>query len=490
MHVQKAVRPSIKTNFILNFLRVFSAAIVGMLTMPYINRVLGAEYLGKVEYVNTIINYFVLFSALGIPMYGIREVSKVRDDKEKLFKLVSELYTILFITTIISYLFIFVLVNLSAFSDYRDLIIIMSSMVFLSNIGAEWYFQGIENQKFITIRYIIVRFIIFFLVFLWIKKSEDYQKYAFLLVILGFGANIINFAFLGYKLYFQKIKLKGLNLSRHIKPVFTIFLATVSINIYLQLDIFMIGSISGDKYVGYYALANKLIRYIISFITIIGAIMLPRLSYLYINDRDQYIFYLKKCFNIMMMMAIPSSIYFYIFSSDIISLMGGDGFESAILTMKLLSPLCIIVSIAYFFGFLILYPQNLEKIYTKATIYSASFSLAINFVAIRYFQQNGAATIAVLSELFAIIMMFIYLKKRRLLNEIFDRNLAKIIIVNIILILLFGGYSFFRNNVDNLSNFIVRTVVFVILYLFMIYVSKEKNVRDIINQISINKINK
>ena len=175
MHVQKAVRPSIKTNFILNFLRVFSAAIVGMLTMPYINRVLGAEYLGKVEYVNTIINYFVLFSALGIPMYGIREVSKVRDDKEKLFKLVSELYTIPFLTTIISYLFIFVLVNLSAFSDYRDLIIIMSSMVFLSNIGAEWYFQGIENQKFITIRYIIVRFIIFFLVFLWIKKSGRFK---------------------------------------------------------------------------------------------------------------------------------------------------------------------------------------------------------------------------------------------------------------------------------------------------------------------------
>lgn len=241
--MQEVKKYSIKLNFVLNFLRVFSAAIIGILTMPYINRALGAEYLGKVEYVYTIINYFVLFSALGIPMYGIREVSKVRYDEKKLFRLVYELYSILLITTVISYVVILCLLGLDFFSDYRDLMIIMSSMVFLSNIGAEWYFQGIENQKFITIRYITVRFIVFFLIFLLIKKPDDYEKYAFLVVILSFGANIINFVFLGYKLYIQNIRISELNLKKHFKPVLTIFLATVSVNIYLQLDIFMIGSI-------------------------------------------------------------------------------------------------------------------------------------------------------------------------------------------------------------------------------------------------------
>jgi O-antigen/teichoic acid export membrane protein len=72
--------------------------------MPYINRTLGAGYVGKVEYVYVILFYFILFSGLGIPTYGIREVSKCREDEKKLCNLVLELLMILFITTIISYL--------------------------------------------------------------------------------------------------------------------------------------------------------------------------------------------------------------------------------------------------------------------------------------------------------------------------------------------------------------------------------------------------
>lgn len=482
MQISEVKKPSIKINFVLNFLRIFSAAIVGLLTMPYISRVLGAEYLGKVEYVFTIINYFVLFSALGIPMYGIREVSKKRDNVKELFKLVYELYAILFITTLFSYLVIFIMTNLSVFSNYRDLIIIMSSMVFLSNIGAEWYFQGIENQKFITIRYITVRFLVFILIFLLIKKSEDYQTYSFLLVVLGFGANLINFGFLGFKLHQQKINFKELNLRQHLKPILTIFLATVSINIYLQLDNFLIGSISGDKYLGYYAIANKLIRYAISFITVIGSVMLPRLSLLFLNDKTLYDEYLKKSLHLMMILSIPCTVYFFIFSKNIVSFMGGPEFEPATFTMQLLSPLCIIVSLAYFFGFLILYPQGLEKIYTKATIFSAIFSVLINFYSVKYYQQNGAAVIAVLSELLAIVIMFFYLKNMNLTNNLFDENLIKILIINLGLFLLYYIISYTSNGIFGMVNFLVTSILYLTSYLLLLFFFKEKNIYDIVNR--------
>jgi len=482
MPISDVRKPSIKINFVLNFLRVFSAAIVGLLTMPYISRVLGAEYLGKVEYVFTIINYFVLFSALGIPMYGIREVSKKRNNVRELYKLVYELYLILFITTVISYIIILIMINLSVFANYRDLIIIMSAMVFLSNIGAEWYFQGVENQKFITIRYIAVRFFVFILIFLLIKKSEDYRIYAFLLVVLGFGANIINFVFLSFNLYKQKIKLKDLNLLKHLKPIFTIFLATVSINIYLQLDNFLIGSISGDKFVGYYAMANKLIRYSISFITVIGSVMLPRLSFLFLNDRSQYDSYLKKSLHLMMILSIPCSAYFFIFSNNIISFMGGSEFEPAMLTMQILSPLCIIVSIAYFFGFLILYPQGLEKIYTKATFFSAIFSVVINFYFIKHYQQNGAAVIAVLSELLAVLFMFYYLNNMNLINNLFDKNFIKILIINTSLFFLFYIALYKNNILVETSYFLIVSLAYLVSYLLLLFFFKEHNVYNIINK--------
>ena len=53
--------PSITGNFILNLFRVLSAVVLGVCTLPYLNRALGVDNMGKIEYVYTIINYFVLF---------------------------------------------------------------------------------------------------------------------------------------------------------------------------------------------------------------------------------------------------------------------------------------------------------------------------------------------------------------------------------------------------------------------------------------------
>lgn len=477
---------SIKLNFVLHVLRVLSTAIITLFTMPYLNRILGAENVGKVEYIFTIINYFILFSSIGIPMYGIREVSKVRDNPKKLYTLVLELLVILSITTVISYIIIFgVVVHLGFLNSYKNLLYIMSFLVMLNNMGAEWYFQGVENQKFLTIRNVIVRFTVFGLIFILVKNTSDYEKYAVLFVIMLFGANIINFFLIIKKIIINKILLKDLQLKRHLKPVFAIFTATISVNIYLQLDNFLIGSISGDRYVAYYTLANKLIRFVITFITIIGSVTLPRLSYLYLHDRPQYNHLLKKSFDLMLLLSIPSTIYFFIFSKEIIMFMGGDEFMVADLTMKILSPLCIIVSFAYFFGFLILYPQEKEKIYTFATIVSALFSVLLNYFAITHFQQNGAAVVAVAAELIAIFIMFYFIRKENNFSEFFDHNFLKIITVNILVMLIVIAVKYFMTFKSFNFEWISLSLIFVSIYFVSLFVLKEKNTGEIISLVKL-----
>lgn len=476
---------SIKLNFVLHALRVFSTALITLFTMPYLNRVLEADNVGKVEYAYTIINYFVLFSSIGIPMYGIREVSKARNDPKKLYTLVSELMVILSITTIASYILIFgIIIHLDFLSSYKNLLYIMSFLVILNNIGADWYFQGIENQKFLTIRNVVVRSLIFGLLFILVKKKSDYDVYALLFVLMLFGANVINFVVILKRIISHKIKFQDLHLKKHLKPVFAIFVATISVNIYLQLDNFLIGSISGDRYVAYYGIANKLIRFVITFITIIGSVMLPRLSYLHHNDKLQYAVLLKKGFHVMMLLAIPSTIYFLIFSKEIILFMGGKDFMVADLTMKILSPLCIIVSFAYFFGFLILYPQGKEKIYTFATIVSALLSVLLNYFAIKNFQQNGAAAVAILVESVAIGIMFYYIRKENDFSEFFDRNFFNVVFVNgIVMIVVLAGKYFLENN--SYFEWMVMSLLFVVTYAAVLVLIKEKNTLEILNQIKL-----
>ncbi len=184
---------SIKVNYMLNAFRVISGAFISIITMPYINRTLGAKNIGSVEYVNTIINYLILFSSLGIPMYGIREIGKIRDDVIATTKTVVELLIILFIASSISYLLLFgVLYQLNFLVNYKDLLLIMSSMIFLSNMGAEWYFQGMEDQVYITIRYIIVRLIALVLLFYIVEDTTDSLNYAIIVILTVCGSNFFN----------------------------------------------------------------------------------------------------------------------------------------------------------------------------------------------------------------------------------------------------------------------------------------------------------
>ena len=308
---------SIKTNYFLNMLRVGLGTLVGLFTMPYINRVLGAESLGKVEYIYSVVSYFVLFSALGVPMYGIREVAKIREDEAGRTKLVVELLTILGVTTVISYAFIFgIILNLDHFKDSRDLIVLMSTIILFGNLGVEWFYQGMENQLYITVRYIIIRIITLVLLFVLVKSSEDYIYYGFIVVLTTVGGNLFNIFYLRKHINLSLVNFKKLQIKRHIKPILTIFVATVSVSIYLQLDNIMLGSIGGEKAVGYYAVANKLIRFIILFITTLGAVMLPRLSNLITTDKSLYLQYAQKSINYILIIAIPFTLLFILMAKD------------------------------------------------------------------------------------------------------------------------------------------------------------------------------
>ena len=198
---------NIKLNFTLNLIRIFLGAAFIVITTPYITRVLGPENLGKVEYVNSIITYFMLFTILGVPNYGIREVAKYRDNQKELSKVVIELLIILFITTIIGYLILFYFIYIyKSFFEIKDILLIMSINILCNNIGVEWFYQGIEDQSYITKRFIIVRVLTLIAMFFFIKSKENYLFYAFILVMMQSGSNILNFINLRKYISFKGIK--------------------------------------------------------------------------------------------------------------------------------------------------------------------------------------------------------------------------------------------------------------------------------------------
>ena len=74
--------PSIKKNFLYSSILTTANYIFPFLTYPYVSRVLGVNNIGICNFVDSVVNYFILFSMMGINIVGIREIAKVKNDKE------------------------------------------------------------------------------------------------------------------------------------------------------------------------------------------------------------------------------------------------------------------------------------------------------------------------------------------------------------------------------------------------------------------------
>ena len=91
---------SIKKNFFYNIILSVTQVLFPLITFSYVARVIEPVGIGTVSFVESICRYAILLAALGVPVYGVREVAKLKDDKEKLSKLCSELLVIHFVAKI------------------------------------------------------------------------------------------------------------------------------------------------------------------------------------------------------------------------------------------------------------------------------------------------------------------------------------------------------------------------------------------------------
>lgn len=467
---------SVKINFILNTTRMLLGMIFVLLTTPYVTRVLGAESLGKVEYINSVITYFLLFTALGVPNYGLREVARYREDKNKLSKVVFELGIILFITTTIGYIVLLLFLYNTKLLELKNLVLIMSINLIFTNIGFEWFYQGIENQMYITIRYIIVRFICLILLFFLVKNYNDYLKYGFILVLINSGSNILNFINLRKYISFKEIKFKELEILKHIKPILIIFSASVAVSIYLQLDIVMIGNIDKSA-VALYNVPNKIIRLILTTVTALGVVMLPRISNSYQkNDIENYKKYLNYSLNYILMISLPALCGTLLLSKNIILIMAGEKFLSSIKTMNILAIIIFIVGMAYFLGYQLLYPRGLERYYTYSVITAAIVNFIFNYIMIPKYLQNGAAMGTVIAESIGVIMMLYFSRNMLKKIEFFAIKRLKYFIASLIMGIVV--YIITLQNLGNIPTVIYSIIVGVIVYFFILFIMKEEYTQE------------
>jgi len=402
---------SIKLNALFNVIRTMSTMIFPLITFPYTSRILGPEGIGKVSFATSFVSYFVLMASIGVPLYGIREIAKVRDDKKKLNALTQELFVMHLITSIFFLLVFIILIFLNGkLSDEKTLFFIVSFSIILTTLGMEWLYQGLEQYSYITIRSIIFSTISTIAIFIFIHKKQDYLVYALIGVFASFGSSVLNF-YNARKILFSK-RTQAWNFKRHFKPMAMVYLMNFIISIYIQLDTVMLGFMSNAKNVGFYASGLKINKMLLGLVTSLGSVLLPRLSYYISNNmKEDFIRILKKSFEVIWIFCLPIVAALMLLSKEIILVFAGPQYLPAYTCIIITAPIILFIGLTNIFGIQILYPLGKDKEIVYSVAFGATLSFILNLILIPNFTYVGASIATLLSELIVLIVQFVLISK-------------------------------------------------------------------------------
>ena len=417
---------SIKFNFVMNAVLTMSNFVFPLITFPYVSRILLPIGTGKVAFAISVVTYFSMFAQLGIPSYGIRICAQVRDDKEKLSRTVQELLWISMLMTAAAYiLFLIGLWTIPKMRADKPLFLIVSTMIFFNSIGMEWLYKGLEEYAYITLRSILTKIISVGAMFLLVKSKEDYVIYGGISIFASSASNVLNF--INAHRYVSLRPTGKYNFRQHIKPIMIFFAMSCATTVYTNLDTVMLGFIKTDEDVGYYNAAVKIKGVLVSIITSLGTVLLPRASY-YIEHglKREFEEITKKAINFVCVAALPMMVYFTLYAKEGIYFLSGDTYGGSILPMQILMPTLFFIGLTNIMGIQVMVPLGKEKWVLYSVTLGAVVDMVINAVLIPGMASSGAAIGTLMAE--AAVLAYQYWKLKDLMSGILEKVHWKVLI--------------------------------------------------------------
>lgn len=462
------MKNSIKKNFIYNSLMLIFNIGFPLITAPYVSRVLGVAQIGEINFASSFVNWFVLLSSLGFTTYGIREIARIREDRERLNKVFSEILSLNMLSVIVFLtIYYFIILTIPKFQANNKLMIIYSLNLILSFLSLDWFYYGIENYEYISKRSLIFKIISIILLFNFVKTESDFYNYVIIL-ILGVGAsNVLNL--LNSKKY---VSFKFRFNVNHIILAKIFYFQVILGSIYSVLDQVLLGIFSTNIQVGYYSRARQLTMLVITIVLCFVRTITPRLSNLYINDKAKYEDMVNTSFKITSFLVFPSMVGIMFLSKNIMYLFGGNEFIGASNSLKVLSLLLVFTVYSTFIDTHISLPSGNEKNTFYGNIGVALVSLIFNLLLLKKYGAIGAAISICIGEAIGMIIQIYLINKKKLYVKFYNKSILKYIISSFFMGVIL--HFFVRNKNENLIlNMLIFIVFGGIVYFISIYLTSK-----------------
>lgn len=469
---------NVAKNYIYNLAYQIIAIIIPLITTPYLSRVLGAENIGIYSYTLSIATYFILFGSLGVAMYGQREIAYIQNDKNKRSKVFYEIFLMRFIALCISMLIFYFSFCLNGqYNTYYKILILE---IIANVIDISWYFQGLEEFKKTVIRNMIVKSISVICIFIFVKATNDLNKYFIIYVLSTFLGNLSLWFYLPR--FVDKINFRELKINKHIKPAILLFIPQIATQIYTVLDKTMIGTIINDKAeVGYYEQAQKIIKLLMTIATSLGTVMLPRIAATFASgDKKKVKNYMNKSFAFIMMLAFPLMFGIISVSHKFVPIFYGEGYDKVAPLLCIISPIIVLIGLSNVTGTQYLLPTKQQNKYTISVVIGAIVNFIFNLILIKKYASLGASIATVIAELAVTTTQFILIRNEIKIIDVI-RLTYKYVISSVVMFVVSAFVGFFITN--NVFSIAVQIVSSIFIYFLILLLLKDQLIIEFLNKL-------
>ena len=495
-------KKSIAKNYIYNMIYQVLILVLPLITTPYLSRVLGAEGIGIYGYTYSIVTYFILFGSLGVAMYGQREIAYAGENIESRKKVFFEIIIFRFITiAIATVIYYFFFIKGAEYQIYYQILLLE---LIAAAFDISWFFQGMEEFKRTVTRNVLVRICSVSLVFILVKTKEDLARFTLIYSLADLIGNLSLWVYLPK--YLKGIKVKNINVLRHLPEIILLFIPQVANQIYKILDTTMIGALVLDKAeTGYYEQGQKVIRLLLTVVTSLGVVMVPRMASTYASgDNEKIKNYMRMSFRFVFFLAFPIMFGITSISAEFVPVFFGSGYDKVVILINIICPILILMGMANVLGTQYLLPTKRQKEYTFSVSIGVVVNFVLNYILIKQYASIGASIATVLSELIVVIIQFQYIKKdisfKNLLQMAWKyftagvvmfvgcfgvRLILKINAIDAMLINISNSISINKEYFINITSIITQMIIGCLIYFGMLIVLKDDYVFKFIDKIKI-----
>lgn len=473
---------SVKVNYILNLINTGTQMLFPLITFPYVCRVIEADGIGQINFFQSIISYISLFTCLGIPMYAIREIARDRSDVVQMNRTAMEILLLHSMLTLVGYAIVAILcLTVPQIQVNIPLFLILSLTIFFTAIGCEWFYQGIEDFKYITIRGLIIKTVSVVLLFIFVKSKTDLLYYGCYTVFGVLGGNIFNFFRLRKYIHRENIIFSELHIKRHVKPVLKVFSFSVVTSIYLQLNTVLLGFLKNALAVGYFAAATKVMQMLLKMSACLGSVMMPRASHLIAENKEaEFNRLIQKSYDFTLAIALPMTIGLIFCAPSLITALCGVKFEDSILPSQIIAPIILMVAISNIFGIQVLFPKGKINIVTLCCGIGAVADLMLNLCLIPLFSYIGTSIAYLGAEVATTVSMY-FIGRRYIPIIYFKKSHLTYVLGCIVMAFVLYGISLLQ--LPTLTILLLQGCCGVLAYFIILCICKDEMLVQILSKI-------